>query len=120
MPQMNDKLIAQIKKLKILLIAMTIIQFSSIIMMIANVPLWTKIERKYDVNTINFILQLSLAITFIWFIWKKMPGNRKQKTNHTLMILFVGFIGMWLWIPNRRELKRLREGEDFQKINGAR
>jgi hypothetical protein len=38
-----------------------------------------------------------------------MPIREKTKTNNTFMMLLLGIIGMWLWIPNKREINKLPE-----------
>lgn len=54
------------------------------------------------------ILVYLTAFIFIWFIWTKYPGKRKQKINFTLSILILNIIGMWVWLPNKRELNKLK------------
>ncbi|MDP2058443.1 MAG: hypothetical protein Q8J97_01805 [Flavobacteriaceae bacterium] len=52
------------------------------------------------------ITHLIVTGVFIWFIWKKLPRGNKNKIDNTLMILFLGLIGMWLWLPNKNEIKK--------------
>lgn len=101
------KLKVQIRKLKLILIVLTIVQLTTLILSFCDFHTWTKLDGKYNINTIITIFQFSLAGLLIWFLWRKMPGNKKSKTNNTLMIIFLGVIGMWLWIPNKRQLKNL-------------
>jgi hypothetical protein len=35
--------------------------------------------------------------------------RKKTKTNNTFVVLFLGIIGMWLWIPNQNEINKLTE-----------
>ena len=73
---------------------------------------WIKLDAQYYTNLIMMLIQLSVAGIFIRFVWKKMPVENKVKTNSTLMIIFLGTLGMWLWLPNKREFSKL---EDKQK-----
>ena len=54
-----------------------------------------------------FMHYLGIVI-FLWYIWTRYPADKKKKTNDSLMIVFVGIIGMWLWLPNEKELNKLK------------
>ena len=36
-----------------------------------------------------------------------MNYEKKDRNENILMILFLGVIGMWIWLPNKEELKVL-------------
>lgn len=103
----TDKLKTGLKKLQILLIILTLIQIGYMIIIFTDTKLWTKLDFDYKANWLIGGLNLIISGIFIWFNWKKMPISRKSKTNNTFMILFLGIIGMWLWIPNKREINKL-------------
>ena len=105
----SKNLKSDLKKLRILLIILTLIQIGYMIVIYTNVKLWMKLDYDYKANWIILGLNLVVAGIFVWFNWKKMPIEKKAKTNNTLMILFLGIIGMWLWIPNKRELNKMIE-----------
>lgn len=109
MDQKFEKLKSEIRRMKLLLIVLTIAQIAYMIAAYSSFKFWMKLDDEYHVNIALFIFQLGTIAFFIWYVWKKFPGERKQKTNHTLMIVFLGIIGMWLWLPNKRELEKLKK-----------
>ena len=105
----KEKLKSDLKNLRMLLIILTTIQIGYIIISFKDSKLWNKLDFNYNVNWLILALNIIVAIIFIWFNWTKMPITKKSKTNNTFMILFLGIIGMWLWIPSKRELNKLIE-----------
>lgn len=98
---------SDLKKLKNLLIILTLTQIGYIIIAFVDAKLWIKLDFNYKTNWMILCLHLIVAGVFIWFNWKRMPILRKSKINNTFLILFLGIIGMWLWIPNNREKNKL-------------
>lgn len=96
-------------KLRILLITLTLIQIGYMIIIFTNSYLWFKLDYEYKANWLIFGLNFIVSGIFIWYNWTKLPIENKTKTNNTFMILFLGIIGMWLWIPNKNELEKLIE-----------
>jgi len=103
----SETLISDVKKLKVLLIVLTIIQVGYLIF--SDTKLLMKLDLEYKIKWLVWGLHLLTALIFIGYNWKKMPIDKNSKTNNTYMILFMGIIGMWLWIPNKRELNKLTE-----------
>ena len=89
-----EKLKSDIKKLRTSLIILTLIQVVYMIIVFSNAKLWVKLDFEYKVNWLIWGLNLITMGVFIWFNWKKLPIEKKNKTNNTLMIIFLGIIGM--------------------------
>jgi cell division protein FtsW (lipid II flippase) len=100
---------SDLKKLRILLIILTLIQIGYMIIIFADTKLWIKLDFNYKANWLIWGLNLILAGIFIWFNWTRMPIKKKTKIYNTFLILFLGIIGMWLWIPNKSEISKLSE-----------
>lgn len=98
---------SDLKKLRILLVTLTIIQIGYMIIVFADSKLWIKLDFDYKAILLFWALNLVVAGIFLWFNWTRMPIRKKTKINNTFMILFLGIIGMWLWIPNKREINKL-------------
>jgi nicotinamide riboside transporter PnuC len=109
MSQGIEKLRSDIKWLKLLLIVLTFVQVGYGIIVFSDIKLWIQLDTQYHAYVLVAIFQYATVGVFIWFVWRKMPGERKPKTNSTLMIIFLGIIGMWLWLPNKRELNKLED-----------
>ena len=106
---LNENFKSDLKKLRILLIILTLIQVGYMIIIFADTKLWIKLDFDYNANWLIWGLNLIVAGIFLWFNWTRMPIKKNTKTNNTFMILFLGIIGMWLWIPNKREISKLIE-----------
>ncbi|MFL1013695.1 hypothetical protein [Flavisericum labens] len=100
---------SDLKKLRILLIILTLIQIGYMIIIFADTKLWIKLDFDYKANWLIWGLNFIVAGIFLWFNWTRMPIKKATKTNNTFMILFLGIIGMWLWIPNKSEINKLTE-----------
>ncbi len=99
---------------KILLIIMTFFQVAVILLNIFYSQLIFNLDRDYYFSTILGFSLLSLIGIFIWYNWKKLPIERKKKVNNTWMLDLLGvfgfgIIGMWLWLPNKREIKKFSQ-----------
>ncbi|WP_034923444.1 hypothetical protein [Gillisia sp. CAL575] len=106
---LNENFKTDLKKLRILLIILTLIQVGYMIIIFTNTKLWVKLDFDYNANWLIWGLNLIVAGIFVWFNWTRMPIKKNTKTSNTFMILFLGIIGMWLWIPNKREINKLTE-----------
>lgn len=104
---MKNNIKSDLKKLKILLIGLTIIFFTYMVIIFTSLSLWVKLDTIYKMNWVIFLLNFTIIGIFIWYIWKRYPAEKKQKTNNTIMILFLGIIGLWLWFPNKKEIDKI-------------
>jgi type IV secretory pathway component VirB8 len=108
-----QKLRSSLKKLKILLIILTIIELANTVLMFTHDVLWFKF---YNLQWVIFGIHYIIAVIFIWFIWKKMPLEKKSKSNNTFLIFFFGIIGMWLWMPNKKEVDKLIQKQSIVNL----
>jgi hypothetical protein len=102
----TEKLKADLKKMKVLVILLTIVELPYFILMFTDSG-----YQYYDTVKYFNLFHYSAVTFFIWFTWKKMPLTKKKKKEYTAMFLFLGVIGMWLWLPNKEEFKKLVEQE---------
>ena len=103
----SENLKSDLKKLRILLIILTLIQVGYLIIRFIDAKFSIILDLHYKANYLIWGFHYFAVGIFIWYNWKKMPIQKKTKTNNTFMILFLGIIGMWLWIPNKREINKL-------------
>ena len=101
----------EIEQLRIVLIVFTPIQIAYFILLVTTPPP-TETTGYSNPMILFTVLQFAVVGLFIWYIHAKMPTSEKSKTNSTLMIFFLGIIGMWLWIPSKAELRKLA-GEEY-------
>ena len=103
-----EKIKSDISKLKVFLILLTTFTLTFFFGFFMDFTPWINENLSYNQSLMIFglIHYLGIAI-FVWFIWKKYPSEDKKKTNDIVMILFTGIIGMWLWLPNEKELNKL-------------
>lgn len=103
-----DKLKSDLKRLKIALIILTVVQIVYFGITFWDAQLWITLDFVYKANYIIGFFHLVVAVIFVWFNWKKMPVDRRQKRDNTYMILLLGIIGMWLWLPNEEQIDKLK------------
>lgn len=92
--------------LKVLLILLTVIHIVNIFIGIFNSRLRLLLIDDYYMNWVIATLQLSIASLFIWTNWK-MQYDKKKKWDNTWKILLLGVIGMWLWMPSKKDIVSL-------------
>ncbi len=100
-------MLKNIKILKWFLISLTLVELLYTAMNWIDLKTIIALDLEYRVNLILGGVHLFFVGFFVFYIWRFMPYNRKEKINNSLMILFLGVIGMWLWIPNKKELSKL-------------
>jgi hypothetical protein len=107
----SESLISDLKKIRILLIVLTIAQTGYLIPFFIESKLLLEPSvfslTKWIMRVFHFLV---LGI-FIWYNWTRMPISKKEKRNNTYMLVFLGILGMWFWMPNKKELKKLIEVE---------
>lgn len=58
----------------------------------------------YDAITLFYWIILAL---FLIVNWTQKPFGRKGKLGNTLLLILLGFIGMWLWLPDKKEQSKI-------------
>jgi hypothetical protein len=109
-----EKLERDIQVFKVLLIILTIFQITVLIMGFFESQLLLNLERDYYLTTILGFYALTLTGVFIWYNWNKLPIERKKKVSNTWMLSILGImgfgvIGLWIWLPNKREIKKFSQ-----------
>lgn len=104
--QVNE---TEIAKLRLLLMVLTVIQLTCVILSYSISELFTKLMLNFHLDWILVALNYIVAGIFLWYNWKKLPITKKKKIDSTWMILLLGIIGMWFWIPNKAEIKKMNE-----------
>lgn len=103
----EHKLRSDISKLKIVLIVHTIIQVGYFIIIFFNSDLWLSLNDSFKSDIVFGLLNFAVAGLIIWYNWKYLPFEKNKKWDKTWMIIFLGIIGMWLWIPNSKEISEM-------------
>ena len=75
--QVNE---SEIANLRILLIALTVIQLGYVIFMFADHETYIKLIFNYNLDWIVAIINYTVAGIFLWYNWKKFPIEKKKKT----------------------------------------
>ncbi|GGF69520.1 hypothetical protein SAMN05444281_1041 [Wenyingzhuangia marina] len=106
---MKKQILQDFKRLKILLIIATIIQISYLVILITTHDFFETINNEYSIDKIISIISYTIIAILLWYEWKIIISEKKEKISNTFMLLFLGIIGMWLWYPNKRELDKIAE-----------
>lgn len=100
---------SEITRLRIALIVLTIVQIGFLIITFADFKAYIKLYYETHSNWILTAMHISTMAVFLWYNWKRLPLEKKKRTDNTWMILFLGIIGMWLWIPNKKEIEKMNK-----------
>ena len=95
--------------LKILLSILTVLQIAALYIMFSDTAMSLKLNEDFHLNILLTTYSWILTAVFIWYNWKKLPIDKKKKKDKTWMLALLGIaglgiIGMWLWLPNKKEL----------------
>lgn len=102
-------LIRDIRILRIILITYTSSIIIFIVSMFINDEFFNYIFNSplniFPIIIINFVV----VGIFKWYNWYTLPISQKEKKENQSMMFWTGIIGMWLWLPNKKEIKKMIE-----------
>lgn len=64
-------------------------------------------------------LHYILVFIILRHIWTDNSTEKKKKTDNTYMVLFLGIIGMWLWLPKMKKYDIDFSDENIAKLNSS-
>lgn len=64
-------------------------------------------------------LHYILVFIILRHIWTDNSIEKKKKTDNTYMVLFLGIIGMWLWLPKMKKYDIDFSDENLVKLTSA-
>ena len=85
--------------LKIYLIALTCLEIAYILLFYFYVEFILNLEHKYFIHVYLAIFHLIVLGLILKQTWKLNHIKKKQKSNRTFLMFFLGIIGMWIWFP---------------------
>ena len=119
-----NKLKSDIRKFRISLRILTIFQILHLLTVIGSFVFIVK-HSLTDAGIIFLWIFLIVAGAFILWIFqviftivvmryerKNIPITQKKKNDNLAMIMFTGIIGLWLWLPNKKEIEQI-----IKKVN---
>ncbi len=99
----TDKLRKDLRLIRIAIILISLLEIGFFfILPVYDRALIDRLIINYHLNLAVIAIHGIVAGICIWYNWKKLPLPKKKKKDNTYMILFLGLIGMWLWLPNKR------------------
>ena len=96
-----------LKRVKTFLIVYTIFILSCLLLVTLFMAEVSRAGLYHVLSYSAITIKIGFTIYILRFIWKYYPVAKKQKRDTTLQVIFLGFIGMWLWYPNEKEMERL-------------
>ena len=87
------------KNLKSILILLTTVELLYFFIVFYDQEFWVKMDNEYKINIILGLFHIIVVGIFIKNIWNDNLIENKEKVNNSLMIVFLGIIGMWIWLP---------------------
>ncbi len=110
MTKNNQKaLFAELKTVKTVLRVFTALNIVVFILSLINILNISSI--------ITLIVYYTFILYFLRFLWFKIPTEKIDKIGETILILVFGVFALWMWIPDKKELK---ETINKNELNMAR
>lgn len=90
--------------LQVTVTALAILMFIQFVLMtFQDITIFTPlISIAFFVPFYHIILILFLVVN-----WTQDPFGRKGKISNSFLLVWLGFIGMWLWLPNKKKQQQL-------------
>lgn len=96
-----ESLLPELKKVTLLLKIYTILHIVIFMLSILNI---------IDLSYYTIIaIQLIFNFFFLRFLWTKLPISRDDKIGETILIILFGLFALWMWIPDKKDLKEMIE-----------
>jgi hypothetical protein len=73
-----------------------------------------KLEFDYYLKEVVLFIQLSVSGAFIYNVWTNDIHQKRRKLINTLMIIFLGVIGMWFLIVEWEKQEPLNSNQIHQ------
>ena len=105
----KKKIFKEIRILRGFLIIHTLLLFGFLGNIFFDLDLIPHLLSIKIVNRYLLVSSLLIYTIFIWYNWKRLPIPRKNKIENTWMILFLNLIGLWLWLPNKKQIEAYGE-----------
>lgn len=102
------KLQTYLKTIRIVLIPLTVIEIVYLGVVLSDKKLLAKLDG-FNTMWIIIIFHSIMLIIILWLNWTKLPIPKKMKLNNTYMIVFLGILGMWLWMPSSDDIDGLSD-----------
>ncbi|HLS29887.1 MAG TPA: hypothetical protein VK021_03450 [Flavobacteriaceae bacterium] len=100
------KLQTYLKTLRLVLIPLTVIELVYLGVVLSDKKLWAKLDE-FNTLWVIIIYHSIILMIILWLNWTKLPIKRKMKINNTYMVVFLGILGMWLWMPSSDDIDGL-------------
>ena len=85
-------------QLLLLLIFNTILHVVVLVYFFANIRTIDSFKDRHLFLDIVPVFHLALIILFIWFIWRRTNFEKRKKNRGTHLVIWLGFLGMWIWL----------------------
>jgi|GEM_PF-2723046 len=102
-----EKLQSYLKTLRVILIFLTAFELIYFGIALSAGDLRRSIDEQFYIGWILLVAHLIMLFILLWLNWYKFPINDKMKTNNSFLLIFLGVLGMWLWMPSSDDIDNL-------------
>lgn len=102
------KLKTYLKTLRILLIPLTVMEVVYMGITLSEKKILAKLDE-FHFLWIFLIYHIIMLIIILWLNWTKFPIPKKMKIKNTYMVVLLGILGMWLWMPSSEDIESLSD-----------
>lgn len=102
-----NRLKSQLLTVRFLLIPLTVFEIVYFGIALSASELRKSLDADY--YTMWWILgyHLIMWVVILWLNWTKFPIPQKLKLNNSILVTFLGILGMWLWMPSSDDIDGL-------------
>ncbi|SRR5690625_1937810 len=102
-----EKLQSYLKTLRVVLIFLTTCELIYFGIALSASDLRKSLDDQFYAVLFLAAFHLIMLFIFLWLNWYKLPINTKMRTNNSFLLIFLGILGMWLWMPSSDDIDGL-------------
>lgn len=102
-----NRLQSTLLTIRILLIPLTVFEIIYFGIALSAGQFRKSLDADYHAFWIILIYHLVMWGMILYINWTKFPIPKKMKINNSLLITFMGILGMWLWMPSSDDIDGL-------------
>jgi|SRR5690625_156290 len=102
-----NKLQSYLKTIRVVLIFLTVFELIYLGVTLSDKQLRLKLDDNFQALWVILIFHIVMLSIILWLNWTKFPINKKMKMSNTYLVVFLGILGMWLWMPSSNDIDNL-------------
>src|SRR5690625_7347280 len=102
-----NKLQSYLKTIRVVLIFLTVFELIYLGVTLSDKQLRLKLDDNFQGLWVILIFHIVMLRIILWLNWTKFPINKKMKMPYAYIVVFLGIVRMWLWMPSCNDIDKL-------------